>query len=135
MNIWFRRGRHDQLYRKQFRYAAETKKPTLVFLYKDVKTLRIADTDDDPEKLRKLHALRSELEQKRIVNYWLTSDELVARLKDSIDDLVRRRPAVGWIRGDQALDPEVYRQRDELRKEVDSIKQRLESLNAITQIT
>jgi hypothetical protein len=75
---------------KEFRYAVETKKPALAFLYKELKILRIADTDDDPDKLRKLHAFRSELENKRIVNYWLTADELVARVKDSINDLVRR---------------------------------------------
>jgi Domain of unknown function (DUF4062) len=114
---------------KEFRYAVETKKPALAFLYKDLKALRVADTDDDPDKLRKLHVFRSELEQKRIVNYWLTPDELVTRVKDSINDLVRRRPAVGWIRGDQALDPEVYRERDELRRQVESLRQKLSDSN------
>jgi hypothetical protein len=102
----------------------ETKKPALAFLYEDLKALRVADTDDDPDKLRKLRAFRSELEQKRIVNCWVTSDELVARVKDSINDLVRRRPTVGWIRGNQALDPEVYRERDELRSENAALKAR-----------
>jgi hypothetical protein len=59
----------------------------------------------------------------------LTPEELVASVKDSVNDLVRRKPAVGWIRGDQALDPEVYRERDELRKEVALLKQRLDNLN------
>jgi Domain of unknown function (DUF4062) len=114
---------------KEFRYAVETKKPALAFLYAELKALRVAETDDDPDKLRKLKAFRSELEQKRIVNYWLTSDELVSRVKDSLNDLVRRRPAVGWIRGDQALDPDVYRERDELRKQVDNLNQRLTDLH------
>jgi hypothetical protein len=89
----------------------------------------VSDTDGDPDKLRKLSAFRGELELKRIVKYWLSIDELVMSVKDSVNDLVRRRPATGWVRGDQALDPDVYRERDQLRKEVDSLKQRLENLN------
>jgi Domain of unknown function (DUF4062) len=113
----------------EFRYAVASRKPALAFLYRDLGSLRVSDTDGDPDKLRKLSAFRGELELKRIVKYWLSIDELVMSVKDSVNDLVRRRPAIGWIRGDQALDPDVYRERDELRKEVDSLKQRLESLN------
>jgi len=110
---------------KEFRYAVESGKPALAFLYKDVGSLRLSDTDRDPEKMRKLNEFRAELELKRIVKYWLSVEELVASVKDSVNDQVRRRPAVGWIRGNQALDPEVYRERDELRKEVENLRRRL----------
>jgi hypothetical protein len=97
----------------------------MAFLYKDVGALRVSDTDNDPEKMGKLRAFRAELEQKRIVKHWLTGDELVGQVKDSINDMVRRRPAIGWIRGDQAFDPEVYRERDELRRENEKLKEKL----------
>src|ERR1700677_1450649 len=102
---------------KEFRYAVERKKPAMAFLYKDVSELRVSDTDNDPEKMGKLRAFRAELELKRIVKHWVNCDELVAQVKDSVNDMVRRRPAIGWIRGDQAFDPDVYRERDEIRKE------------------
>jgi hypothetical protein len=108
---------------KEFRYAVETKKPALAFLYKDVGALRVNETDNDPEKMGKLSAFRAELEQKRIVKHWLSVEELVTQVKDSLNDMVRRKPAVGWIRGDQGLDPEVYRERDELRKDNTKLKE------------
>jgi Domain of unknown function (DUF4062) len=110
---------------KEFRYAVETKKPAMAFLYKDVGALRVSDTDNDPEKMGKLRAFRAELEEKRIVKHWLTIDELVSQVKDSINDMVRRRPAVGWIRGDQAFDPEIYRERDELKKENKNLREKI----------
>jgi len=114
---------------KEFRYAVETKKPAMAFLYKDVLALRVSETDNDPEKMKKLSVFRAELEQKRIVKYWLTVEELVTQVKDSVNDMLRCRPAIGWIRGDQSFDPGVYRERDELRKEVDVLQKKLEMLD------
>jgi hypothetical protein len=89
----------------------------MAFLYKDVSQLRVGDTDNDPEKMSKLRIFRAELESKRIVKHWVALDELVAQVKDSVNDMVRRKPAIGWIRGDQALDPSVYVELENLRKE------------------
>ena len=82
--------------------------------------------------LRRLSLFRAELEQKRIVKHWLTVQELVAQVKDSVNDMVRRKPAVGWIRGDQAFDPEVYRERDELRRDNEMLKEKIANELAIS---
>jgi hypothetical protein len=112
---------------KEFRYAVEQKKPAMAFLYKEVAQLRVIDTDNNPDKMRKLSEFRAELELKRIVKHWLTVDELVTQVKDSVNDMVRRRPAIGWIRGDQAFDPEIYKERDQLRRENEDLKRLLYS--------
>jgi Domain of unknown function (DUF4062) len=80
----------------EFRYAVETKKPALAFLYKDIGSLKVSETDGgDPDKLKRLNEFLAELQQKRIVKYWGTLDELVISVKDSVNDLVRRLPATG----------------------------------------
>jgi hypothetical protein len=112
---------------KEFRYAQDKKIPAMAFLYKDMAKLRLSDTDQDSQKMDKLEAFRAELESKRIVKYWETADEVVSQVKDSVNDIVRRKPAIGWIRGDQGFDPAVYKELEALRKENESIKKRLDS--------
>jgi hypothetical protein len=90
-------------------------------------TLQMQDTDQDPQKMAKLNAFKAELESKRIVKYWDTVGELVSQIKDSVNHIVRRKPAIGWIRGDQGFDPAVYKELEALRKENESLKKRLNS--------
>jgi hypothetical protein len=115
----------DSYTEREFRYAVESGKPALAFIYGDRKSLNISDTDDDPEKMRKLKEFISELESRRIVKYWKAVDELVASVKDSINAIVRRKPGTGWVRGDQAIDPNVYKELEQLRKENVSLKERV----------
>ena len=78
---------------KECDYALETKKPVLAFLFKNPDQLRVHETDNDPEKARKLSAFKNKLQEKRIVKYWENEDQLVNDIKDSIRDIERRRPA------------------------------------------
>jgi len=102
---------------KEFQYATSIGKPALGFLYKNPGSLRLDETDQDAMKMGKLTAFRSSLENKKIVRYWNGKDELVSAVKDTIHDQVRRKPGIGWIRGDQAIDPKVYKELEEVRQE------------------
>jgi len=72
--------------------------------------------------------LRINLEEKRIVKYWEDSSQLVNDIKDSIHDIGRRRPGVGWIRGDQALDPTVYKELEDVRRQNKELQEKLDKL-------
>jgi len=113
---------------KECDYALETKKPVLAFLFKNPGQLRVDETDNDPDKVRKLDAFKKKLEEKRIVKYWEGADQLVNDIKDSIHDIVRRRPGIGWIRGDQALDPTVYKELEDVRRQNKDLHEKLDKL-------
>jgi hypothetical protein len=113
---------------KECDYALETIKPVLAFLFKNPGQLRVDETDNDPDKARKLDAFKKKLEEKRIVKYWERADQLVNDIKDSIHDIVRRRPGIGWIRGDQALDPTVYKELEDLRRQNKELQYKFDKL-------
>ncbi len=113
---------------KECDYALDTKKPVLAFLFKNPDQLRVAETDIDPEKARKLDAFKKKLEARQIVKYWEDGSQLVNDIKDSIRDIERRRPGVGWIRGDQALDPKVYKDLDDERRQNKELREKLEGI-------
>jgi hypothetical protein len=109
---------------KECDYALETKKPVLAFLFRNSGKLMVDETDDDPEKAKKLNAFKKKLEERRIVKYW--EDDSQFDIKDSIHDIVRRRPGVGWIRGDQALDPKVYKDLEDERRQNKELREKLD---------
>jgi hypothetical protein len=113
---------------KECDYALQTKKPVLAFLVKNPGKLRVDETDNDPEKAQKLIAFKKKLEEKRIVKYWEDGSRLVNDIKDSINDIVRRRPGVGWIRGDQALDPKVYKDLEDERRQNKELREKLDMI-------
>ncbi len=102
---------------REFRYAVEIGKPALAFIYQKRRELSISDTDDDSRKMDKLKEFIIDLKSRRIVKYWNNADDLVAAVKDSLHALVRRKPGVGWVRGDQAVDPAFYKELENLRNE------------------
>jgi len=102
---------------EEYKYAVDRKIPVMAFLYKDISKLPMDETDQDGEKLEQLKRFSQELESKRIVKYWDNKEELVSGVKDSLNDMTRRRPGIGWIRGDQAADISLFKELDDLRKE------------------
>ncbi len=115
---------------KECDYALATKKPVLAFLFKNPGQLKVDETDNDPEKARKLIAFKKKLEERRIVKFWESREQLTNDIKDSINDIVRRRPGVGWIRGDQALDPTVYKELEEVRRQNKALREKLDKLGS-----
>jgi hypothetical protein len=113
---------------KECDYALETRKPVLAFLVKNPGKLRVDETDNDPEKAQKLIGFKKKLEEKRIVKYWEDSSQLVNDIKDSVNDTVRRRPGVGWIRGDQALDPKIYKDLEDERRQNKELREKLDTI-------
>jgi hypothetical protein len=102
----------------EYEYAVETKKPVMAFLFKDLDKIEVGKTDRDPAKERKLHEFREQVSGKRTVKFFSTTDELAAHVATSLVALQRRFPAVGWVRGDNAMTPEVRAEIAELRTAV-----------------
>lgn len=101
---------------KEYRYALEKGVPVLAFLYEDIGSLSVNDTDNDPEALKKFNSFCAELSSRRIVSFWKSEDALVAKVKDAVYAIAFRKPGIGWIRGDQAMEPQVYKELEAERK-------------------
>jgi len=110
---------------KEYLYAREKKIPVLAFLYKDITELKYKEMDSQPELTAKLKEFRDELTSQRIVDFWETPEELIRKVKDSLNLLIRRRPGIGWIRGDQAMDPSVYKDLEAARRTIEELRSQL----------
>jgi hypothetical protein len=98
---------------KEYDYAREIHKPVLAFIHGNRGSIPRDKTESDADKRRKLDAFIQKVEGFP-VDFFASPHELATQVTVSFVNLRDRRPAVGFIRADQAPDLEKY---NELLKE------------------
>jgi len=105
----------------EYDYAVEINKPIIRLLHKNpLDTLRGDEIEKDETKREKLLAFREKMETKRLVKYWEEPKELGQQVILALLDIKKRRPAIGWVRGDGALTIETIKELEALRKKANS---------------
>tara|TARA_B100000749_G_scaffold16081_1_gene12383 strand:- start:100 stop:1128 length:1029 start_codon:yes stop_codon:yes gene_type:complete len=117
----------------EYRYALETGKPIIAFVYKDPSQLAVSKTDQDQELSEKLGKFR-ELVQKKLCKYWETPAELGGVVGRSLVQLKKRSPAVGWVKADLLPDEDSSQEMLRLRKEIERLEEELEQASSSSTI-
>lgn len=102
---------------KEYDYAVSQSIPVMAFLHGNPGQLPVDKSDVDPTLREKLDEFRAKAEE-RMVKYWENPRDLSGQVALSLIQLRRDYPAVGWVRGDQALTPEIEQELGELRLQV-----------------
>jgi hypothetical protein len=110
---------------KEYEYAVSKRIPVLAFIHKDPGKIVSEKTDRDPEQVKRLDSFRSRLKASRIVSFWTSADDLRTEVLTAVTNAVNLSPGVGWVRGDQAIDPRVVQELEKIRIENDELKKRL----------
>lgn len=114
----------------EYDYACQLGIPSLVFLYKDMGNIRLNETDQDPIKLAKLDNFRNKLSSNKIVSFWSNKLELIEKVKDSVHEIVRKRPGIGYVRGNFVMDMNIINERERLLHENKNLRKRAGELKA-----
>jgi len=83
----------------EYDYAASIGKPIIAFLHSDLQSLPVEKSDTSEKSKKELLKFRSKMQQK-VTKDWTTPDGLAAVVSRSIVQLIKQRPATGWIRAD-----------------------------------
>jgi hypothetical protein len=110
----------------EFDYAVSAKKPIMAFLHGEPGSIPARKTELDPIARDRLEKFRSKAEQ-RPVKYWTTPHDLDGAVAKSLIKIRKSHPAVGWVRGNYAMTPEVQRDLAELRARVSELTQQLQA--------
>jgi len=115
---------------KEYEYAAEKGVPVLAFLHGDPDAIPVGKTDQDNKKIEKLKAFRDRLANGRMIDFWSEPNELCTKVVIAVGQAANLSPGIGWIRGDQAIDPKLVQELERIRVENDQLKKRLTELDA-----
>ena len=111
----------------EYRYAVENGKPVAAFLHSDPDSIPRVFTETTEKGMAKLQAFR-ELVQRKMCKNWSTPHELGSVVARSLNQLKKKHPGVGWVRGDQVPEREATAEILDLRKQVERLENMLQKV-------
>ena len=86
---------------KEYDYAVSKNKPVIALLHKNPDNLPREKTETDETTWRKLKHFRDKVEKRHTCVYWISAEDLKAKVIVGLTAAVKRHPGVGWVRADQ----------------------------------
>ena len=109
--------------RMEYEYALSKQKPTIAFLHENPGKIPADKTEPSEEGKQKLESFR-QLAKTKVVKYWSSPADLGSKVSRSVAQLIKRHPATGWVRANEAAQvagPEILR----LRRKIDELQGQL----------
>lgn len=113
----------------EFRYAMEIGKPIISFPHANPEQIPAGKSCQSDTERRGLEQFMTLVNQKQR-RAWKSSEELGALVHQSIAQLKKSHPAIGWIRGDKPASEEILIENRNLRKENDELQRKISALEA-----
>ncbi|MGU3294852.1 DUF4062 domain-containing protein [Williamsia sp. M5A3_1d] len=102
---------------KEYDYAVDSGIPVLGFVHKHPGHIPAEDTDLDKDAQELLDKFRDKVKS-RPVNFFESPAELGGLIVTSLMQAIKKKPGVGWVRGDKAMTVEVEKEILDLRKDL-----------------
>ncbi len=109
---------------KEYEYAVSVGVPTIAFLHKDISSLPKGKTESDPAVEKKLNDFIG-IVKTRLCKFWVTGDDLASQVVLSLNNLIKTKPRVGWMKADMSASPEANAEIVKLRKEIDELNKKV----------
>jgi hypothetical protein len=113
---------------KEFEYARSQSIPVLALLHANPGSLATNKSEQDDAGRAKLKRFNEKLKTGRLTDFWSNKDELCTKAVIAVSNSVNLTPGLGWVRGDNAIDPKVLQEAERLRVENAELKEKLAKL-------
>lgn len=107
---------------KEYDYAIEKGIKVMAFLHKNPETIPIGKSELDEILRAKLQNFKQKVSSNRLIKYWETAEQLPGLVALSLSKTIKVHPAIGWIRANSAIDPDIFKEMNDLRKENQEIQ-------------
>jgi ribosomal protein L30E len=105
----------------EYEYALSRNKPVIAFLHKNPTAISVQNfeqTDDGRKKLEDFRALA----ERKVCKYWATPDELGSVVSRSLIQLIKTKPAVGWVKGNLVAAESSAQELLKLRRRIEELQ-------------
>jgi hypothetical protein len=116
---------------KEFDYAVERDIRIVALLHEQPEEISLAKSEATPELRQRLDDFRSKVRTGRLVRTWRKSEDLPGLVATSLSKTITTYPALGWVRSNEAGDPSILAELNELRKERDRLQGLVKGLQTI----
>lgn len=108
---------------KEYDYAKDKGIPVMAFLHKNISSIPLGKADTETELRNKLEQFRKKVETGKLVKYWENADELNAQVAISLPKTIKVFPRIGWVRANLQSNAESLQEMNELRKELEMLRE------------
>ncbi|WP_150539973.1 DUF4062 domain-containing protein [Actinobacillus vicugnae] len=112
---------------KEYDYAVSKEIPVLAFIQNDNVPLTDQQREFEPNFIEKLNSFKNKA-KKKMCQFWSNYDELIAKVPTALHKSFKNYPQIGWVRGNQAISPEMALELARLSKENNELKKQLERI-------
>lgn len=114
---------------KEYDYAVSLKKPVIPLLHQDPAKLPRESTETSEEAWKKLEEFRNKVEEKHTCVYWDSTSDLKAKVIVGLTSVIKRYPAIGWVRADEVPSGATIKEILQLKEKVSSLEKELDEKN------
>lgn len=109
---------------KEFDCAVEKNIPVMVFPVEDPSLIPAGKTELKDDAQARLAAFREKATKDRMAKFWTSPDDLAGKVSRSLIQAIKLNPREGWIRAEQAGDPEAVLK---LRNRIEELETQLQA--------
>lgn len=110
-------------------YAISENVPVISFIHENLGKIPAEKSETTENGKQKLHEF-IELAKTKMCRFWDSPDDLGSKVSRSLVKLIKAKPREGWIRANLTSSDEANREINNLRKENDELKIKLEKLKS-----
>lgn len=120
---------------REYAYADETGKPIMAFIHENPDSVPRGKTDKNEALAKQLDEFKKRVQSDRQIATWTTPADLAGKVVLSLNEMRQTHPAVGWVRGDQAVTDEQRRASDLQASQLEEALKRVSELEQMTMPT
>ena len=107
----------------EFDYAMSKEIPVIAFLHDNINNIPAGKVDMDSDAREKLEQFREKVKKGRLVKFWSNHENLTSQVIISLAQTIKSRPGIGWVRANLATNTESLQELNDLRKEVEQLRE------------
>lgn len=114
---------------QEYDYAESKGIEICAFIHSSPDEIPAGKTESSPATKALLDQFKEKVSSGRLVKYWNDPKELPGKVVISLNSAIRRKPAVGWIRGNREAPPEALSELIGLRDENARLREAIKNRN------
>jgi hypothetical protein len=115
----------------EYDYAVQKNIKIIAFVHSKPDEIALGKSEKDADLRQKLQEFRNKVSTNRLIRFWERADELPGLVALSLSKTIKTYPATGWIRANVSINPEIYKELNEIRKENLELKSKIASDNEV----
>jgi hypothetical protein len=106
----------------EYVYAKSKGMPIITLIHSNPEDIPVKNSEFSDTGRQRLEKFKAEIQTGRLVKFWNGAEDLAGKVVLSLNHAIRNGSAVGWVRGNFSIDPNLYKEIEALRRENEKLK-------------